>query len=545
MKKQLTKVCLLLLLFISNISCKDYPILTVVIVVDQLANHQFKKLIPNLNGGIKFLYENGTHYSDARFPYAATTTAAGHASLGTGTTPKDHGIMANYWFDENDNKIKSVNDLTKTSPVFYCENDKKIKYKSASNIKVDGLSDQVMLQDKENNKVFSISIKDRAAIGMANKLGKAIWFDSAAHKFSSSKAYFNMIPKWVDDFNNKNLPTKDFKWELAYPKKSSYYDMVNINSYNYAAEKSLIDSIILFSDKNLKTKNQHENFLRSPKSSAMLLELAKECIKNEFVDKPKTKFLLWISLSNLDKVGHLFGPDSYEYNDAVYQIDKQLDHFIKFVYSKVDPKKVLFVFTADHGVLRIPEILQEQHFNAKRISPKDIIANLNAEIEKQFKIKNLVKTYKTPQFHLEKSILNKMDPAEKTKILDKIKSILKENPAFKNCWTFEELSKTSYPKDSIEFTYKNQLYPGRSGQIICQTQPYMYIADYKTGTGHGTPYGYDSQVPLILYRNNNIKHKKVVKKVYTPQIANTVAYIMDVPKPSASFYEVLPYLNND
>ena len=42
-------------------------------------------------------------------------------------------------------------------------------------------------------------------------------------------------------------------------------------------------------------------------------------------------------------------------------------------------------------------------------------------------------------------------------------------------------------------------YPGRSGNIYYQMEPYILVDDEPTGTGHGTPWAYDQQVPLLFY----------------------------------------------
>ncbi|HBS47752.1 TPA: hypothetical protein DEO28_02045 [Candidatus Dependentiae bacterium] len=540
MLKVSKKIFLLSLIFIGNIFCQDYPNLTVVIVIDQLANHKVQQLLPFLKGGIKFLAENGIYYQDATYPYANTSTAPGHATLASGVTPKEHGIVANYWYDEKGKKIKSISDLSKKYPVFY-RDEKNTKFKSAANIMVDNLSDQMIMQNSPFNKVFSLSMKDRAAIGMGGKLGKTIWFDSVVGKFTSSKAYFDELPAWLDAFNNKVFPVADYFWTLCYHKNSGAYNFDDIGNYAKVAQKPLIGQKIQFFDEAAKDESGHDAFLQSPKSDDVLLGLARECLNKEFENKPKTKFLLWISLSSLDKVGHIFGPDSFEYIDTIYQLDKQIFDFIQFVYSKVNPQKVLFVLTADHGTMSIVENLKKKGMNAERFDIKKIIENLNVEIEKEFAIKELVKDFKFPQFYLDESKLKDIDMEKRAKILSFIKSILRQHPAIKQCWTASEISSAYYPENSLESVYKNDLFPGRSGQVFCHIYPYMYIEKYDTGTGHTSPYAYSSQVPLVVFQKDKFEHKKVAKRVYVPQLANSLAQVLDVPKPSASTYKALPY----
>src|SRR3954447_8066132 len=74
--------------------------LAVLIVVDQLRgdylmrwNHLFG------DRGFRRMAREGTWYQNCYYPYASTFTAAGHASLATGTCPDVHGIIGNDWYD--------------------------------------------------------------------------------------------------------------------------------------------------------------------------------------------------------------------------------------------------------------------------------------------------------------------------------------------------------------------------------------------------------------------------------------------------------------
>ncbi len=51
--------------------------------------------------GFKRLINNGTNFTNCIINYIPTVTAAGHASIYTGTTPFYNGIIANDWKDRN------------------------------------------------------------------------------------------------------------------------------------------------------------------------------------------------------------------------------------------------------------------------------------------------------------------------------------------------------------------------------------------------------------------------------------------------------------
>ena len=94
--------------------------------------------------------------------------------------------------------------------------------------------------------------------------------------------------------------------------------------------------------------------------------------------------------------------------------------------------------------------------------------------------------------------------------------------------------------DYLENFYKNQLYEGRSGDIICMPQPYCQITKYPTGTSHSSPYDYDTHVPLVLYQQGRFGRQTIRSKVWMQQLPITLAHILGVQRPSASTFATLP-----
>src|SRR5207248_1714815 len=49
--------------------------------------------------GFRRLCDEGAGFQNCHYPYAATLTGPGHASVHTGCSPRTHGIIGNNWFD--------------------------------------------------------------------------------------------------------------------------------------------------------------------------------------------------------------------------------------------------------------------------------------------------------------------------------------------------------------------------------------------------------------------------------------------------------------
>lgn len=515
------------------------PKLTVIIVIDQFAYNYLDKLKPYLNGGIKFLLNNGINYTNAFYLNGTPTTCPGHAMLATGTFGHYHGIIGNKWFNSVGKSIECDNDSAKNAAVL-APNGKLYNYgKSAKNIMVDGLSDQIIINSMPNaeNQVWSLSLKSRAAIAMAGKLGKAIWFDGNSGDFTTSKAYFDALPDWVKDFNKKQKIDQitEFIWEQFF-KTTAPYDFCNVNNYKYAGGQSIINKKHLI---NPTDKNKFDQiYTKTPLANQNLIDLALTCLDKKWNNN---NFILWLSLSSLDKVGHKFGPYSKEAIDMIYHMDNQLLDFIKYIFSIVNKKDTLIILTADHGISPIPEILKDDGLDiAQRYVAGDLIKELNKIIEKKYNIPNFIINFEDPQFYVDQTKLSQLSQETKNQIYKDIKKYLLSKPGVQNVWTFEELENKCLSSKDPNFLLKKQLYKGRSGQIIVVVKPYTQISNFPRGTTHNSPYIFDRQVPLIFYQAGKFTKQTINKNVYITQVAPTLAEILNVPRPSAAFYPILP-----
>ena len=99
-------ICLLFSVFFSSAQKSTPPKLVVGIVVDQMMYDYLYRYQDRFSkGGFKKLLAKGTNCRSAFYNYVPTYTGPGHASIYTGTVPKNHGIVANDWFDRKSQEI--------------------------------------------------------------------------------------------------------------------------------------------------------------------------------------------------------------------------------------------------------------------------------------------------------------------------------------------------------------------------------------------------------------------------------------------------------
>ncbi len=507
------------------------PKITVVIVIDQFAYHYFPKLQKNFNYGFKKLLDNGIVYTNAIHPHGIPETTTGHNSLSTGCYPKDHGGVTNQWLDQQGNKVRFETD---PDPIVA---------KSDHHAMVDNLSDQFLqfTTPSTPTKVFALSIKSYPAIAIAGKMGKALWFDEQQGCFASSKKYFDDIPLWVREFNKSiNTQYTGYTWQPCFKLDAPEYNYPYIRNYKFAgANESYVNNSA--STLTEKPTSPFSFLIRTPIANKMLLDLAKKCVNKNLDTQTNDRMLLWVSLSQLDLLTHLFGPDSLESTDTIYHLDRQLNDFITFLHRKVGASNCLLVLTADHGIAPIPEIQRLKGFtSARRIMANTIIKAMNEEIEKTFKISDIVKAFEPNSFWLNHERLSSLDSKTQNAVLIALRDFLKKYPGIKDAWTYQELATKNVRLNQFASFYKTQLFPGRTGEILCQPAPYCQITHYATGTSHCTPYDCDTHVPLIFYQPGKLNHKIIEEKICIQQIPCTLARLLHITKPSASPFNILP-----
>ena len=150
------------------------------------------------DGGFRYLMHEGVFYTNAHYQHANTETVVGHVSLATGTVPAAHGMVGNVWFDREKGRLAyniedaehhlltagaDVDDATEIDPP---QKAAKVDGRSPANILTSTFSDELAVHTNGRAKIFAVSVKDRGAVSLAGRAGKAFWFSKAGGEFVTS-----------------------------------------------------------------------------------------------------------------------------------------------------------------------------------------------------------------------------------------------------------------------------------------------------------------------------------------------------------------------
>jgi len=252
--------------------------------------------------------------------------------------------------------------------------------------------------------------------------------------------------------------------------------------------------------------------------------------KDDFTD------LLCINLSSTDFVGHAFGPHSLEVEDMVYRTDRQLGEFLRWLDEKIGAGKWSFALTADHGVAPVVEYAQQFHLPAKR-APLGKLDAVKTTLEKLLReqlgvpmgAKPLVQKVEDYQVFLQHDHEAFAKPGVFSQAQTIVRDWVLEQPYAVAAFTRDELVTTGDTKlfQQVQRTF----HPVRSGDVLMVMAPYTVPG--AKGTTHGSPWRYDTHVPLLLI-GCGIKNGRFSREVSPACVASTVAELAGVDYPSAN-----------
>src|SRR5262249_28799179 len=109
-------------------------------------------------------------------------------------------------------------------------------------------------------------------------------------------------------------------------------------------------------------------------------------------------------------------------------------------------------------------------------------------------------------------------------------------PQFAGAYTSEDFQAVRFGGDVISQRIARSYFRGRTGDVLLIPRPY-YVASKKT-SGHGTPYSYDTNVPVLFWGSWFVPGR--FSGAASPaDIAPTLASILHINRPSVAVGRVL------
>jgi hypothetical protein len=477
--------------------------LAVLVVFDQLSGDYLERWKPLFGpNGFARLQRDGAWFTNCHYPYGTTTTGPGHASMLTGACAESHGIINNNWIESG--KVvycagRERYELVPPSPKF--PPDPADKKDAKSNVpKEIGTPERllsetvadVLKETHGKSKVFGLSLKDRSAIlPTGRRPDGAYWFYGV---FGTSTYYADKVHPWVASFNASKLADQWFgeKWT---PYRSSQ-DVTPFRHLLKGGRKQL-------------GSKYYEALAASPYGNELLLDFAKTCIDAEKLGTGDSPDLLVVSFSSNDLIGHAWGPDSQEVFDVTLRSDAIMADLLAYLDERVGKDQYLLAITADHGVCPLPEVSRTRGIpDAQRVDPAELQKELDAYLTAKFpatkpaggKAARWTEEGAVFPWVYLKTLLVEQSDRSRDEVAAEAAKFLATRSGVARTFTQADLRGSFPVSDEVATRVKRSFYPARAGDVYVLLQPYCIPSKKldKTTT-HGTPYDYDTHVPLLVY----------------------------------------------
>ena len=309
----------------------DVPRLVVNIVVDQLRG-DYLDAFSSLYGdkGFRRFLNEGRVYRQAEYPFASPDRASALASLMTGTTPYEHGIVGSRWLDRN------------TLQPVYCVDDRAFNgmlttdQSSASSLKVSTLTDELKVATQGKGLVYSIApYRDAAVLAAGHAADGAFWINDLTGQWCSTD-YYGQFPQWALTYNN----SRGLKERIS----SLKWEPINglVGNFNYFV-----------------SGEQHKPFKHSFSGERKYRDLKESAMVNDEVNH-FVEYCLHSTELGVDAITDILtltyyagnylrrGVDEFpiEQQDIYVRLDQQLADMMATVERKVGRDRVLYVLTS-------------------------------------------------------------------------------------------------------------------------------------------------------------------------------------------------------
>ena len=274
---------------------------------------------------LKSLIPKGTWYDDAYVGSSPTSTAQDHATIGTGSFPIHHGIVAHHFQMGGQD----------TTP-----------WQIGPNFFVDPTFADIYDHANDNKPVAGIVATADIHLGM---LGHGSFWNGGDRDIAMTRS---------PDVKSTSTAEGDV-WNLPKEEAAYYHlpDYVN----DVPGFQNDIDALDR-ADGKLDGKwrsndiDQLQHGFDTPARTVYQERVVETVVKNEGFGADDTPDLLYLNFKEIDYVGHVWSMNSPEMTDAVRYQDEALRRFVPFLDQQVGKGNWAMVITADHAAMPNPTV---------------------------------------------------------------------------------------------------------------------------------------------------------------------------------------------
>lgn len=501
----------------------ESPRLVVNIVVGTLRNSDIDKYYDNFSeGGFRRLIEGGVRYNNTMLDYANTSKPAGLATIATGSQPSIHGVVGEWWWNYIDSSIVS---LIADNNAYSIPHSTGTGHYSAHRLHCPTIGD-MLIAANANSMSCSIALDPMSAILLTGKHGVAYWVENNQTHWTSSSAYINHIPAWIEEYNrnDENAIYKFKRWTPLYP-SSSY-----LNSEVAVLEGISNKGTTLISNVDLNLDNSDIGAMRyTPAGNTMILQFALSYIFKQGLGKDSNPDIINICLDPAHYIAQTYGPESMEYEDMIYRLDADLEEFLIKLYAQFQKQSdVVVTITSPHGTS--PSYNPSEQPTHERLNTRQMEVLVNAFLGARYGSDSYILGFANKALYLNHNVIHSKH-LNLNDIREEVATFVLQMRGISNAISATSMRNTSFA-DGRSRLMQQSFYPTRSGDVIIDLLPGWTIEQQGIRSTSDAAYNYDRRVPLIIY--SDYEPMVINREVSMEALAPTLAHILGIEVPWAT-----------
>ena len=527
---------ILLLLIIVFVGCNtpiqpSKPKLVVGIVVDQMRMDYLTRFESQFgNAGFKRFYKEGFVAKNHHFDYTQTQTGPGHASIATGSPPAIHGIISNAWFDKvsgrnqncvSDNRYRGVGTSSK------------VGQKAPTQLLASAFADENRLATQMRGKTIGVSIKDRGAIlAIGHTANGAYWFSGKNEgNFVSSTFYMDALPQWAADFNTSRIIDNYLTtWDTYFPIDTYIESGPDDTPYEGVLNGKETPTFPYDLKKLAGDNGGYDVLGATPFGNSLITDFALAALNGEQLGKDDDADVLMNSFSSTDYIGHKYGINAKELQDAYVRLDRDLARLFSALDNQVGKGEYAVFLTSDHGASHVSNFLIDNNIPGGYFRKSDFVRQLNEAVASRFGTLDLVRNISNNEIFLNHEGITK----------SKINWEQIQQFVVSFALSFHGIA-TAYSADNLMLQNDNNAivqrlqrghHPKRSGDIVFTLLP-GYTSYGPTGSTHGSAYVYDTHIPLLMF-GKGVRKGSTYAHTSITDIAPTISALLGVSNPTGN-----------
>ena len=345
----------------------------------------------------------------------------------------------------------------------------------------------------------------------------ALWWDHATGAFVSSTWYGPELPKWAAAFN-AGRPADAWlgkDWRETGSGAAPGAVLATLPATAGAAYYNALYNTSFAAD--------------------LLVSLAEAALEGEQLGRRDETDILALSFSCNDGVGHDKGPHSAEIRGITVGTDRALGRLLDAIDRTVGLARTVVVLTADHGVAPVPEQMAQWKMPGGRFTRADLEKAVAAALEKAYGPGAWVEGRAGSGIYLNRGLIAEkgLDPAAVERVV--AAGVETVSPVWR-AYTRTQLLEGRVPPDPWSRRVLLSFDRERSSDVDVLFEPYWMAST--SGTTHGTPFSYDTHIPLVLM-GPGIRPGRYDRNVLLNDLAPTLATLLDVETPSGASGQTL------